>query len=684
MRRPIAIVVAAVIVIVAAAVMILTGRARTQDPPLSNTWDTKLVRMDERESDWKDAAKAGLFMIPRTDAGEPAVYPYGQAARGDTLPGKLAVVGCFGALFTNESRFEVSSLGRKGSAIQLVITRHDRGGMAPRPDKKDKGKYLFFTALFPRDLPDGHYTVTCVMKDAEGTDQAPAPLKCEFDMTDVDVAEDHMAALQKLSKAELLAEYVAAGEALKDHGAHAVDLYDAHAVGNAGFESRTPRAVRFLSSEREIRRRGAEMIPPLVEMLKKEAVRNPELEQNGYGFGFARSLMKLLAETHDGNAAAAVTEVLGGMGGKVNRFLRWAAIDSLEVMTYRTFTHHSPHHGNFGIAVADDETLAMKVDLGHDVNSLGKAADKYHKWMTGEGNDSTKWLAIARARARTILVGDRLDDCYCAATFLWSMLGVNPADDQKDALLKRVVQILGECKRIENPNPEDWATHRWHDQVLPAGIGNWLGFVEAYGPAARPYHDTLARVLAQSSGARPSPLTAMGGEKSVATMMEMFKPLAVKAKASGLDRATNWQGIEDREKLEFLLVYQECRWGITRWVGRVFQKDEEITAWWKDNKGKTQEQWLRDGLDLTAAKADEGDAEACGLLRILLPDLPMANGEYPWSPPGSSYEGDFRIKKLPPYRVAWLKQSRKAGLVYDEQLGGFRLKGSGGGAVPAP
>ena len=140
---------------------------------------------------------------------------------------------------------------------------------------------------------------------------------------------------------------------------------------------------------------------------------------------------------------------------------------------------------------------------------------------------------------------------------------------------------------------------------------------------------------------------------------------------SHLDPHADWSRVGDPAAGRTLDAYQTCRWGIERWAGRCFDTDAAIAAWWAAEHGRSQERWLADGLEPTAARADHGDPEAQYLIRLLLPDLPPAAGERPWGPPGFDC-GDYRVKPIAPYRLAWLRQHRAA-LRYDQQRGAFVL-----------
>jgi hypothetical protein len=117
----------------------------------------------------------------------------------------------------------------------------------------------------------------------------------------------------------------------------------------------------------------------------------------------------------------------------------------------------------------------------------------------------------------------------------------------------------------------------------------------------------------------------------------------------------------------------ECRGGIDRWAGRSFDSDADRFAWWKVNKDKSPEQWLRNSLGITAQRADTADRTGAHpeawLFHEVLPDAPYAVDESKVLAPRSVY---ILGTEQEPYRVKWLDQHR-AELVYDANTGAFRL-----------
>ena len=632
-------------------------------------WDVRQVRLIGADPFWQDRANPGLYPVSPVDVhGDPSMYAYASAAAGLLPKGNGAVVGCLGSLYPWAS-FEVVSFGRSGTNIQIVLRYHSPADTAFSRKQKYSGKYAFFSARFPYDLPDGHYTVTCTVIGApappalDGTTKpsAPAPLLCTFDLFDPPEAARNP--LAHLSDQELLDEYISRGTELKGSGVEPIDGYR---LGMAMMLYRQPRYEMWQAARWEIIRRGAPMVPQLVDLLKHEVPRNASATDDAYVFGFARDLMETLTRIGDPRPAPVLVDILGGYSGQANLALRKVALDSLQKLTCVTFVRYLPHEGYYYIAVPDPSAT-------HAADLAAQAA-KYRAWMNADGRDSAKWLDMARARARALLDGDDLNDAYCAVSFLqFGRDGVS-LDDDPDRTMASVARIIQECRRREQSpvSGSDWRARQEKDPY--ATPASWLQFAGRAGPRARAYAPSLVQIHRGMGYFRD--VIPIGGEEVMAYLMERFPDLDARRAQLGVERTAEWAELrnrEDTEKRGALMAYQECRWGIERWAGRPFADDKEIAVWWQANKGRSQEQWLADGLEPTAAQADSGNAKAQHLIHLLLPDLPRADGEWLWSPPPSYVIGDFRVKPIPPFRVAWLRQHRHE-LIYDAQAGGFRLQ----------
>jgi hypothetical protein len=116
-------------------------------------------------------------------------------------------------------------------------------------------------------------------------------------------------------------------------------------------------------------------------------------------------------------------------------------------------------------------------------------------------------------------------------------------------------------------------------------------------------------------------------------------------------------------------------WAVQRWTGHAFRDWDDARRWWEANRGRSEEQWMRDGLAFTAKRADDGDVVAQALLRVLVPDLPADDNEVPFTiPPFIASDqppvppGPYRV-----FRARWVREN-EARLVFSHDTGIFLLR----------
>src|SRR5690606_18882928 len=144
-------------------------------------------------------------------------------------------------------------------------------------------------------------------------------------------------------------------------------------------------------------------------------------------------------------------------------------------------------------------------------------------------------------------------------------------------------------------------------------------------------------------------------------------------KELGIDVDVDEDRLGDMEMRRALLAYRACRWGIERWAGRTFARDDEIAAWWEQAQGDTQREWLAQNLQRTAAEADAGSAKAQSILRQVVPDLPHPEADKHFDPPWRHREGIPYHESTPEgFRVPWLEKHRPS-LTYNEKRSCFEL-----------
>ena len=639
-------------------VMTPSATPATQRP---EKWDVGNVTLEETTG--LEAQPAGLYPISRVSLGEPLWLEYSEVAAGllGEASGLTAVIGCLGKLYPADSAFEVASLQRNGPEIRIVLRFRTIGDNHPGAPEPTDTRCIYLFATFPRDLPDGHYRISCQVinasEAARPTDAGshatsqPTVLTCNLDL--FDPPEDPVV---KLSDQQLLDEYILRGTALAaDAG---LSPMDEHVAGRTASEMMRPAQKRWDIARSEIIRRGGQMVPPLIELLKREVPRNATARQDAFLFGFARDVMELLARINDPRPVPALVEIVDGFGGRANRALRRAAFDCLQGLTFLTFVQGS---NTYRAMPSPDAKPASDALWDGDNAALAEQAAKYRAWLAGEGRDPAKWLDLARNRARVMMAGNDLDQIDRAVEFLLVWNASGRRDDDPDRTLVRLMEIASGCRR-QGKDP-----------------GRYLTWAEQYGPRARPYVQTFIRyhdaLPKDGEDDKLGYLPDIGGEEVMAYLTGRLSQLDANCAAIGVDRHTPWHRIEDTRKRCAFIAYAQCRWGIERWADGLSMTTARSQRGGMPNKGKSQERWLIEGVGLAASKADGGDAKAQYLIRQLLPDLPAAQGEDMWCPPATGIEGDYRVKYIPPFRVKWLEEHRRA-LVYETQLGGFRLPGA--------
>jgi hypothetical protein len=515
-------------------------------------------------------------------------------------------------------------------------------------------------------LPDGTYTFRCLLQDEHGNQpdrNEHAELRCTISLPDPSTPQAwrEVARLRAMSHAELLREYEAAGTVVRPT--------DAKRIGMAVPGVEDERQRRWGRAESEVIRRGSAVVPELMEFLKREVPRNADDRDAGTRFGFARPLMEALTRIRDPRCVPLLVDILDGYGGKANRPLRGAALTALRELTYTALD--DPHQGYYPDAVEHPSAAPRKQGLSGALYYADQAA-RYREWLAGEGREPSQWLPLARQRARKLLDGDDLEAAYYAASFLlaeWGSRGF-PRDDDSSRTLARLGDIIENTRAVR---VAETGKVRYEYRGKPLSlIGNWTLFLTRFGPRARPYVKTLLQLYPRDPEWWDEALGQIGGEEAMAYLVPLLGRFDRRLAAAGIDRRADWDDVKDEKLRHLLIAHNTCRWAVHRWAGRTFPHTPDVLKWWDTNASKTQEQWLREGLDATAAAADAGDFESQYLLRLMLPDLPESEGEPHWCPPPSQCL-NYQRKPDQPFRVNWLRENR-ARLRYDADAGAFRVR----------
>jgi hypothetical protein len=460
-------------------------------------------------------------------------------------------------------------------------------------------------------------------------------------------------ALEKMSAAQLVAEYEAAGLSTEGTRGELTDEMSAH--GSSLEPNMTLAAVRG-----EILDRGPEIVPALSALLEQEAPkqRQSSTSSDRGGISLTVNILELLGLIGGPGSVPVVLRILEGWDGKVSRIERHAALNTLQKLTMVSFCKVSPQWAPSFDCVQHPHAEPVESFREYDT-----PARFYRDWLAGEGRDPGKWLDLARARARQLLAGSSLDDIYCAATFLRPQAG---RDNDPDATLARLMEFVGKAK--ENP-----ASGEYEIDGAPAPVSflNWVHMVTEYGPRARPYASTLLRLQKErplNDWSGYSVLRKIGGPEIVAHFVSVLPKVGAEAdKILGSPEAAKGFSSDD-PRLWWVSSAREVRFGIDRWAGRIFETDAERLAWWEANKERSPREWLEANLETLAGQLDRNVKWARWTAYEVLPDLPGNDQRTPHR----------RVIFLPgtsppvPFAVEWLRKNRDS-LRYDENAGCFRL-----------
>lgn len=481
--------------------------------------------------------------------------------------------------------------------------------------------------------------------------------------------------LRKLSEAELMAAYenpetVMDGEDVSENGTQTP----------FGIESR--RFWMFQKVRVEIARRGARMQPLLLAFLRREVARDrfaPSSAFSGIGTRYVADAFQLLAGMRGERAletAMAVVELLDSPIAVEGA--RQEALAALEQLTFCGYFQCQPHSARDTKMVERENAAATPHPLTRADAAL--AAQWYRVWLRDEGADASRWLDVARGRARRLLADDDLEDVYCATQFLSSpaddgrrgvyLFGWKRRDDAPDQTAARLGEILAQAQRTpEDANNKSSAFHEysWGGRPLPVSVVNWAQLLATYGSHARPFAPALMRLQEQEGidGLHFfNALSNIGGPEVVAYFVTWLPRLENQLQKLGIaGNRYRYAALKLKElppgqpQQTALFADRTCRYTIDRWAGRVFTGNTERLAWWQTARDQKPQDWLRAHMRDTAAKADAGDEIAQSIVRAALPDLPQDEAEVFWRPAMEVLSLSRTPAPAPkPFRVQWLNQ----------------------------
>lgn len=495
-------------------------------------------------------------------------------------------------------------------------------------------------------------------------------LVCSLAFLDDNAPVEPSERLDRLAAAELIQEYEAAGVALEGH-LESPRLLDLNAAPASNQMTRRLKIARH-----EIRRRGKAIVPQLAEFTQAEVNRRRQR-----GLNFTADALELLLDSGDPQAAWTALRIVeqGSTNASdgTNAGLRSVALVTLAKATYCGYG-----------TLTDTSPLRREDVVAHpQLTPRGKAtyvsiAKRYREWMEGEGKNPSAWLPLARQRARRLLDSDDRADVYNGAVFLlYRKWGYSPAtpcrDDKPAATLARVADVVEDFLRPEFEGRYlSGARKRESDNIQ-----NWLALLSEGGPLAEPHVETFVRVAFVKGYHDETSWFRLGRIRSRAAMKVLMEKLP-DARREAEAFATDSPPLKtsayrlDTIAAQWTRSLFRIRYEIDVIALRKFASDDERFAWWKANRDKSCQEWMRENLERLMRGADAGENFALTYAHLFVPDLPE---------PPRGLKGDMYLSRLRKPGAAageggpairHLEWYRKHGdrLKYDDTCGVFRLR----------
>jgi hypothetical protein len=366
-----------------------------------------------------------------------------------------------------------------------------------------------------------------------------------------------------------------------------------------------PDYPRFLAARRELVRRRKAAVPDLVKFLAAEKKQDRPTDAKGRKCSFAIDTMEILEHIGDPRPVEVILTFLEDKPELTflktepepeREFIIRAAHHAMMTLTYISFHRFEEFHGFERLCV--QHPGAETNDYVKDANRVAKL---YREWLAKEGNNPEEWLDIARGHARKQMAAGDLGTIFAAAAFLSDRNARR--DDKPWETLKRLAEVApGSC-----------------DYVM-----------RQYGPRAQPYAKTLIQIQRKRKDNNWSgyeTLWWVGGKEIVAFVVEKMPIIEAEVRRLKADPKTPKGFSSDDERGWWFDSLYAVERLFDRWVGRTFSTNAGRLEWWKSNKDKPLETWLRDNLDVVAKQADEGNVKAREVMTFVLPDMPYHRGK---------------------------------------------------------
>lgn len=223
----------------------------------------------------------------------------------------------------------------------------------------------------------------------------------------------------------------------------------------------------------EILHRGREIVPELSSLMyaERQSYVSAGLQSGIEGAKpFAEHILPMLVAIGDPRTVPAVLRLIATQDGTVTVRVRSDALLAIECLTHLTFRHIYFNDQNLGEVVEDPSAGWIYVDITDEEmaeKQLQSAAALYKHWLTEEGRDFSRWIAIACRRARAQLNVNDLDVAYCAVSFLNHSPG---RDDNPKATARQISQIIIDLRsRRTSGQPEDPTVSDWEQALAECG-----------------------------------------------------------------------------------------------------------------------------------------------------------------------------------------------------------------------
>lgn len=650
------------------------GLAAAQATPAVAKLDVSSVRIERTMKDRLENESAPPLSVAGIGFFDDALAPaFASIVDGHPYPGTEAVYGYLGRGYPASGEITAERFERRGAEIRLEFRYRDWKEM-PRDEAAD-GWAGYFLAPLPADLPDGTYRVVVKLHDSPGGTTGRAALEATFAKPDAltKTRAAELAAFDKLPPKDRVARYREVAATTVGGGPHVTWNWSPHSRYHTG---KTPRALVEALKRRLID--GKFVVSPyLIEALRDECERDPNLMYGDSMPGTSGELMQMLTAIGDARAAPLLLEIVSGKR-TCSYNIRDGALKALEILTCIRF-----RQGGYGLLAPDVGVSPPQNGTDQQFAFQRSLAPLYEKWLAAHpaaGADRSAWRNWATKEARARLSTRDIDAIYSSILYLRDDDETGtPRDDDPDKTTDQIAAVISEFEPIPasgDPNCPDYR-YRPTGRPIPDLLGNWMSLLERTGTVAErnlPMYLGLARDVPTLPASYHGILYHIGGKEAMTQRWASYRKLVAEVRRLGIDLNHKSAVNLPQPAASTLFNVRAARVAIERWAGRVFDTEPELLKWIEVDKDRSQQEWLESGLPILAAQADAGHARAQYLMRVILGDV------MPHRPAAEARMSLEYVVFMPlkpetvlPFRVKWLAENR-ARLRYEPEYARFRLE----------